>query len=177
MTKGTPGDEVASYWKGSCLESTRHDNLCAEVCSQPSRFGQTTERSCQEEQWVCLGQRSSWPVSRSKHQCPCSSTPIEDRTPVQRLCARSWGVHDGRWAPCGVWNVSGTRSPTEVETESVDISESVPIRKLTLQEIKSATEVESELQALAPIIPQGWPERRTEVPSQLQFYFPFREDF
>ena len=56
------------------------------------------------------------------------------------------------------------------------MTEFVPIRKLTLQEIKSATEVDAELQALAFIITQGWPERRADVPSQLQFYFSFREE-
>ena len=75
-----------------------------------------------------------------------------------------------------VWRVPDTRSPTEVETEYVDMAESVPILKVTLQEIKSATEGHAELQALAPIITQGWPERRAEVPSQLQVYFPFREE-
>ena len=75
-----------------------------------------------------------------------------------------------------VWNVADTRSPTEVETEYIDMAESVPIGKLTLQEIKSATEVDAELQALAPIITQAWPERSTDVPSQLQVYFPFREE-
>jgi len=45
-----------------------------------------------------------------------------------------------------------------------------------LQEIKSATEVDAELQALAPIITQGWPERRADLPSQLQVYFSFREE-
>ena len=75
-----------------------------------------------------------------------------------------------------VWNVADTRSPTEVVTEYVDMAESVPIRKLTLQEIESATEVDVELQALFPIITQGWPERRAEVPFQLQAYFPFREE-
>ena len=75
-----------------------------------------------------------------------------------------------------VWNVADTRSPAEVETENIDTAESVPIQKLTLQEIKSATEVDAELQALAPIITQGWPERRADVPSQLQVYFLFREE-
>ena len=75
-----------------------------------------------------------------------------------------------------VWSIAATRSPTEVETEYVDMAESVPIRKLTLQEIKSATEVDAELQTLTPIITQGWPERRTEVSSQLQVYFPFRDE-
>ena len=54
-----------------------------------------------------------------------------------------------------VWNVADPRSPTEVETQYVDMAESVPIRKLTLQEIKSATEVDAELQALVLIITQG----------------------
>ena len=64
-----------------------------------------------------------------------------------------------------VWNVANTRLPMEVGTEYVDMAESVPIRKVTLQEIKSATEVDAELQALARIITQGWPERKAELPS------------
>ena len=75
-----------------------------------------------------------------------------------------------------VWNVADTRSPIDVETEYVDVADSVPIRKLTFQEIKGAAEVDAELQALVPIITQGWPERRAEVPSQLQAYFLFREE-
>ena len=75
-----------------------------------------------------------------------------------------------------VWNVANTRSPTEVETEYEDMAESVPIRKLTLQQIKSATEVDAELQALGLTITQGWPERSAEVPFQLQAHFPFREE-
>ena len=47
---------------------------------------------------------------------------------------------------------------------------------ITLQEIKSATEVEAELQALAPFITHSWPERMTEVRSQLLVHFPFREE-
>ena len=49
--------------------------------------------------------------------------------------------------PQEVWNVADARSPTEVETKYVNMAETVPIRKLTLQEIKSATEVDAELQA------------------------------
>lgn len=40
----------------------------------------------------------------------------------------------------------------------------------------SATEIDAELQALAAIIKQGWPERRADVYSKLQVYFPFREE-
>ena len=75
-----------------------------------------------------------------------------------------------------VWKVADPRSSTEVETEYVDKAESLPIRKLTLQHIKSAAEVDAELQVLVPIIRQGWPERRAQVPCQLQAYFPFREE-
>ena len=69
------------------------------------------------------------------------------------------------------WNVADTRSP--VETDYVDMAESVTICKLTILEIKSVTEVDARLQALAPFITQGLPERMAEVPSQLQVYFPF----
>ena len=47
------------------------------------------------------------------------------------------------------------RSPTEIEIEHVDMIAFVPIRQLTLLEIKSATEVHAELQALATLIKQG----------------------
>ena len=69
-----------------------------------------------------------------------------------------------------VWTVADTRSLTEVEIESI------PIQKLTFQEIKRANEVDAELQELAPIIAQGWSEKWVEVPSQLQVCFPFREE-
>ena len=44
-----------------------------------------------------------------------------------------------------IWSVPKTRSPTEFETECVDMAVSVPIWKLTLQEIKSSlTEVDAD---------------------------------
>ena len=63
----------------------------------------------------------------------------------------------------------------EAETEYVDMGDSVPIRKLTLEEIKSATEVDSELQALVHLH-KRLAERRAEVPYQSHAYFPFREE-
>ena len=63
----------------------------------------------------------------------------------------------------------------EAETEYVDMGDSVPMRKLTLKEIKSATEVDSELQALVHLHTR-LAERRAEVPSQSHAYFPFREE-
>ncbi|KAL9974161.1 hypothetical protein ACROYT_G011170 [Oculina patagonica] len=43
------------------------------------------------------------------------------------------------------WSVADTRSPTKVETEYLDLTAFVPIRKPTLFEIKSDTEVDAEL--------------------------------
>ena len=73
-----------------------------------------------------------------------------------------------------VWNVADTRSPTEVVTEYVDMAESVPIRKLTLQEIEGATEVDVELQALFPIITHNKAGQREglKYPSSCRPIFP-----
>ena len=54
--------------------------------------------------------------------------------------------------------------------------EFVPIRQQTLLEIKSATEHDEELQAVATMIKQGWPDSRAHVPHKVQEYFPFREE-
>ena len=51
-----------------------------------------------------------------------------------------------------VWSVTDMSSPTEIEPENVDMIVFVPIRQLTLSEIKSAMEVDAELQALATMI-------------------------
>ena len=73
-----------------------------------------------------------------------------------------------------VWSVTDMSSPTEIEPENVDMIVFVPIWQLTLLEIKSAMEVDAELQALATMIKQGWPESKPYVPLKLQEYFPFR---
>ena len=68
------------------------------------------------------------------------------------------------------------RSITEIETEHIDMIAFVPIQQLTLLEIKSATEVDVELQALVTTIKEGSSESRADVPLKLQEYFPFREE-
>ena len=73
-----------------------------------------------------------------------------------------------------VWSDTDMSSPTEIEPENVDMIVFVPIWQLTLLEIKSAMEVDAELQALATMIKQGWPESKPYVPLKLQEYFPFR---
>lgn len=75
-----------------------------------------------------------------------------------------------------VWSVADERSPTEIETEYVNMAEFVPIRQTTLCDIKSETELDADLSALATMIKQGWPDNKTNVPPKLQNYFPFREE-
>lgn len=68
------------------------------------------------------------------------------------------------------------RSPTEIETEHVDMIAPVPIRQLTLLEIQSATEVDAELKALVTMIKQDWPKSKADITLKFQKYFPFREE-
>ena len=75
-----------------------------------------------------------------------------------------------------VWSVTHMRSITEIETEHIDMIAFVPIQQLTLLEIKSATEVDVELQALVTTIKEGSSESRADVPLKLQEYFPFSEE-
>lgn len=76
-----------------------------------------------------------------------------------------------------VWGVTDERSPTEIETEYVNMAEfAVPIRQTTLCDIRSETELDADLSALATMIIQGWPDSKTNVPPKLQNYFPFREE-
>ena len=53
------------------------------------------------------------------------------------------------------------------------MAESVPIRKLTLQKSKVLLKL---MQSSRHWLPLYWPERRAEVNSQLQVYFPVREE-
>ena len=54
-----------------------------------------------------------------------------------------------------VWGVADERSPTEIETEYVNMAEFVPIQQTTLCDIKSETELDADLSALATMIKQG----------------------
>ena len=62
-----------------------------------------------------------------------------------------------------VWGVAYKRSPTEIETEYMNMAEFVPIRQTTLCDIKSETELDADLSALATMIKQGWPDSKTNV--------------
>lgn len=63
-----------------------------------------------------------------------------------------------------VWNVNDMRSPLKVAAEYVDMADFVPIRQVTLSELKAATETDVELELLTTVIKEGWPENLTAVP-------------
>ena len=50
------------------------------------------------------------------------------------------------------------------------MAEFVPIRQVTLSEIKDATEADAELESLTAVIKQGWPESLAAVPPSLYDY-------
>ena len=66
-----------------------------------------------------------------------------------------------------MWGVADERSPTEIKTEYVTMPEFVPIRQMTLCDIKSETELDADLSVLVTMIKQGWPDiaRRMCPPS------------
>ena len=68
------------------------------------------------------------------------------------------------------------RSRTEQEAEEIDMVSYLPLRDTTIKEIQKHTETDPDLQALATIIKDGWPESKDKVKPQLQCNYPFREE-
>ena len=68
------------------------------------------------------------------------------------------------------------RSKTEQEAEEIDMVSYLPLRDTTIQEIQKHTETDPDLQALASTIKAGWPDSKDKLKSQLQCYYPFREE-
>ena len=72
--------------------------------------------------------------------------------------------------------VSDTRSPTEKEAEEINMLHYLPVREDTLRRIQECTQEDLVLKALANVIKQGWPESKPHFPSEIQDYFPFKEE-
>ena len=73
------------------------------------------------------------------------------------------------------WNDADTRSP--VETAYVDMVESVTIRKLTMQEIKSATEGNAELNAQLLLSHKACQREWLKYPPSCRSTFPSEKNF
>ena len=62
------------------------------------------------------------------------------------------------------WNANDMTSPPKVAAEYLDMADFVPIRQVTLSELKAATETDVELELLTTVIKEGWPENLAAVP-------------
>lgn len=54
-----------------------------------------------------------------------------------------------------VWNVNDMRSPPKVAAEYVDMADFVPIRQVTLSELKAVTETDVELELFTTVIKEA----------------------
>ena len=68
------------------------------------------------------------------------------------------------------------RSRTGQEAEEIDMVSYLRLRDTTIQEIQKHTETDPDLQALATIIKDGWPESKDKIKPQLQCNCPSREE-
>lgn len=75
-----------------------------------------------------------------------------------------------------VMTVSETRSPTEIETEQVNMLRYLPVKDETLCQIQNLTQEDAILKTLAGVIKQGWPESKLHLPPEVQDYFSFKEE-
>ena len=66
------------------------------------------------------------------------------------------------------------RSRTEHKAEEINVVSYLPLQDTTVKEIQKHTETDPDLQALATIIKDGWPESKDKVKPQLHCYYPFR---
>ena len=62
------------------------------------------------------------------------------------------------------------------EIQDIDPAEHVRVSEGGLVKIRIATQEDTMLQVLAATIRQGWPDSKTEVPSTIKAYWPFRDE-
>ena len=75
-----------------------------------------------------------------------------------------------------VFNLNDDRSATEKDAEAINMLHYLPLRDTTVASIQKHTEEDPDLQALATIIKDGWPETKDNLPPQLQCYYTFRDE-
>ncbi len=71
---------------------------------------------------------------------------------------------------------SDVRSPTEMAAEHINALMFVPLSDDALSRIRIATEADAQLQQLSRFVRLGWPGKAQSLPSELQQYFPFRDE-
>ena len=75
-----------------------------------------------------------------------------------------------------VMMIHDARSPTEKETEQIDMRQYLPVKEETLNKIQTQSQADEELRVLTNLIKCGWPETRSKVTPEARAYFSFREE-
>ena len=68
-----------------------------------------------------------------------------------------------------------TAHPTGAEFEHINVAAFLPVSSARLQKIQQATESDETLGALKYVILRGWPEERSQTPTQVTPYFSIRD--
>ena len=69
-----------------------------------------------------------------------------------------------------------TAHPTGAEFEHINIATFLPVSSARLKKIQQATESDKTLRALKDVILRGWPEERSQTPTQVTPYFSIRDE-
>ena len=69
-----------------------------------------------------------------------------------------------------------TAHPTAAEFEHINVTAFLPVSSARLRKIQQATESDETLKALKDVILRGWPEERSQTPTQVTPYFSMRDE-
>ncbi|XP_029182414.2 uncharacterized protein K02A2.6-like [Acropora millepora] len=69
-----------------------------------------------------------------------------------------------------------TAHPTGAEFEHINVAAFLPVSSARLRKIQQATESDETLRALKDVILRGWPEERSQTPTQVTPYFSMRDE-
>ena len=72
--------------------------------------------------------------------------------------------------------IESGQDDTEIEAHIHEINKAMPITSDKWAELKLATAQDDQLQQLARLVRQGWPEKQTKVPSQLRDFWNVRDE-
>ena len=75
-----------------------------------------------------------------------------------------------------VCHIHEEASTDEVEVRNVDITEGLPVSKVTMDLVKEATLKDNTLQNVQKMIKEGWPSGKNLVPGHLRQYYSFKDE-
>ena len=75
-----------------------------------------------------------------------------------------------------VCHIHEEASTDEVEVRNVDITEGLPVSKMTMDLVKEATLKDNTLQKVQKMIMEGWPSGKNLVPGHLRQYYSLKDE-